>query len=266
MSQATAAPRRLVINNSQVKNWQSLANGLSSDSPRINSQLNFCGLTQLQSATLVQATVSATAVPNVAVIAGVTPVEGGTTGTFTITLDNPAPAGGLTVNYTMAGTATLGTDYSLTVGSNISVLTGNSFTIAAGQTTAVLNVNAASDAVSDPNETVDLILTPGIGYQLSSLFYSKVDYATGSAPVFVSDGDFNNDGKVDLVVANVNSNTVSVLLRNATNTGFDTKVDYATGSSPTSVNVGDFNNDGKLDLAVTNYASNTVSSTIAQCH
>ena len=48
----------------------------------------------------------------------------------------------------------------------------------------------------------------------------------------VSVGDFNNDGKLDLAVANQDSNTVSVLLRNAANTGFDTKVDYATGLNP----------------------------------
>ena len=58
--------------------------------------------------------------------------------------------------------------------------------------------------------------------------------------------------KLDLAVANSYSNTVSVLLRNAANTGFDAKVDYATGSFPISVSMGDFNNDGKLDLAVAN--------------
>ena len=141
----------------------------------------------LESVTPVQATVSVTAVPDVNVIAGVTPVEGGATGTFIVTLDSPAPVGGLTVNYTLAGTATLSTDYTVTAGSNITAVTGSSFTIAAGQTSAVLNVNAATDAVSDPNETVDLNLTTGTGYQLVSsvaTFAPKVDYATGSASLF----------------------------------------------------------------------------------
>ena len=60
-------------------------------------------------------------------------------------------------------------------------------------------------------------------------------------------------------MANQSSNTVSVLLRNASNTGFDAKVDYATGTTPYSVSVGDFNGDGKLDLAVANIGSSTVS-------
>jgi hypothetical protein len=116
----------------------------------------------LESVTPVQATVSVTAVPDVNISAGTNPVEGGTTGTFAVTLDSLAPAGGLTVNYTLAGTATLSTDYTLTAGSNISAVTGSSFTIAAGQTAAVLAVNAATDAVSDPGETVTLNLATGI--------------------------------------------------------------------------------------------------------
>ncbi len=216
----------------------------------------------LESATAVQATVSVAAVPDVTVVSGITPVEGGTVGTFTVTLDSAAPVGGLTVNYALAGTATLSTDYTVTAGSNITAVTGSSFTIAAGQTSATLNVNAVGDAVADPSESVNFNLTAGTGYQLATgslSFGAKVDYATGVAPKSVCQGDFNNDGKVDLAIANWNSDTVSVLLRNATNTGFDAKVDYATDSGPYSASVGDFNNDGKLDLALVNIIGSTVS-------
>ena len=71
-------------------------------------------------------------------------------------------------------------------------------------------------------------------------------------------GDFNDDGKLDLVVANVNNNTVSVLLGTGSGT-FGAKTDFNTGSQPISVAVGDFNGDGKLDLAVANEGGNTVS-------
>jgi hypothetical protein len=215
----------------------------------------------LLSATPVQATVNVAAVPDVNVTSGVTPVEGGTTGTFTVSLDSPAPVGGLTVNYTLAGTAALSTDYTVTAGSNVAAVTGSSFTIAAGQTSATLNVNAVSDAVSDPSETVKLSLTAGVGYQLASsslsAFAPAIDYTTGIAAPFVGAGDFNNDGRLDLVVSNDNS--VSVLLRNATNTDFDAGVPYPAGSIPESITVGDFNNDGKLDLATANWNINTVS-------
>ena len=73
-------------------------------------------------------------------------------------------------------------------------------------------------------------------------FVPKVDYATGSSPVSVAIGDLNGDGKMDLAVANVNSNTVSVLT--GTGSGFGIKVDYPTGSSPYSLSLRDFNGDG----------------------
>jgi len=60
------------------------------------------------------------------------------------------------VNYTLAGTATLTTDYTVTAGSNITAVTGSSFTIAEGQTNATLTINAAADNVADANETLML--------------------------------------------------------------------------------------------------------------
>jgi hypothetical protein len=81
-------------------------------------------------------------------------------------------------------------------------------------------------------------------------FQANVDYATGTAPFSVAVGDFNGDGKLDLVTANYNaggSGTVSVLLGNGDGT-FKTHVDYATGLGPQPIAVGDFNGDGILDV------------------
>jgi hypothetical protein len=71
-------------------------------------------------------------------------------------------------------------------------------------------------------------------------------------------GDFNGDGKLDLVTANNGNKTVSVLLGNGNGT-FETAVSYTVGSSPNSVAVGDFNGDGKLDLVTANSGDNDVS-------
>jgi hypothetical protein len=89
---------------------------------------------------------------------------------------------------------------------------------------------------------------------------NKADYGTGSGsqPDSVGVGDFNGDGKLDLAVADLGSNTVTILLGNGDGT-FQVGVDYATQSRPDSVIVGDFNGDGKLDLAVRNDYSNSVS-------
>jgi hypothetical protein len=201
--------------------------------------------------------------PKITIAPGTNPVEGGTIGTFIITLDTPAPVGGLTVNFNTTGsTATILADYSLTAGTNITAVTANTFTIAAGATTATLNVVAVSDAVNDPNETVTVNLTSGgdyiLGYNPSASFTPPTNFAAGSSPISVTVGDFNGDGKSDLAVANFNSNNVSVLLGTGTGS-FGTATNFSVGSLPASVTVGDFNGDGKSDLAVANFNSNNVS-------
>ena len=86
----------------------------------------------------------------------------------------------------------------------------------------------------------------------ANAFRMPASYPTGTGPYSIAVGDFNGDGKADLVVANLSSNTVSVLLGKSDGT-FQTPVNYSVVSSgPTSVAVGDFNGDGKADLAVAN--------------
>ncbi|MEG4535342.1 DUF4347 domain-containing protein, partial [Microcoleus sp. D2_18a_D3] len=99
--------------------------------------------------------------PTVSIAAGTTPTETGpTTGTFNITLDTPAPAGGIVVNFNTTGsTAATPGHYSLTAGTNITAVTANTFTIAAGATTAVLNAVPIDDAIVNPGETVQVNVT-----------------------------------------------------------------------------------------------------------
>ena len=80
-------------------------------------------------------------------------------------------------------------------------------------------------------------------------FRPHIDYATGTQPSSVAAGDFNGDGKLDLVIANTQDGTVSVLLGNGDGT-FQMQVVYPTTPDPASVIVADFNGDHKLDLAV----------------
>ncbi|MBY0434180.1 MAG: VCBS repeat-containing protein, partial [Cyclobacteriaceae bacterium] len=94
-------------------------------------------------------------------------------------------------------------------------------------------------------------------------FAAKLDFATGVRPQSVSIADLDGDGKPDLVLANLNSNTVSVF-RNTSSLGsisFGSKVDFATGTAPRSVSIADLDGDGKPDLAVVNSStgSNSVS-------
>ena len=91
---------------------------------------------------------------------------------------------------------------------------------------------------------------------------NKVDYTAGSLSESVSIGDLNGNGKLDLVVVNGSSNTISILRNTSTSAGvisYAPKVDYPTGISPLIVAIGDLDGDGRPDLAVVNGHPNTVS-------
>ncbi|CAF4774475.1 unnamed protein product, partial [Rotaria sp. Silwood2] len=70
-------------------------------------------------------------------------------------------------------------------------------------------------------------------------------------------GDFNNDGHIDVAVANSGSKNVGIFLRYG-NGSFGNQVAYLTDSSPWSVAIGDFNNDTILDIVVANHDNDNV--------
>ncbi|MHB8646298.1 MAG: FG-GAP repeat domain-containing protein [Thermomicrobiales bacterium] len=87
-------------------------------------------------------------------------------------------------------------------------------------------------------------------------FATPVIYPVGFLLNGIAVGDFNRDGRPDIVV--VGDGGVAVLL----NTGggiFAVPIIYSAGNQPTGVAVADFNRDGNLDLAVTNNGGGTVS-------
>ncbi|HWT00602.1 MAG TPA: FG-GAP-like repeat-containing protein [Pyrinomonadaceae bacterium] len=75
----------------------------------------------------------------------------------------------------------------------------------------------------------------------------------GTSPVSVAAADFDNDGDQDLAVANIDDDTVTILLGDGAG-GFTEAANspFNAGPGPASVVTGDFNNDGRQDLATAN--------------
>jgi hypothetical protein len=126
--------------------------------------------------------------------------------------------------------------------------------------TADLNGDGFQDvAVANFTDgTVSIFLGVGDG-----TFNLPSTVAVGAGPAFIVTGNFHqtltNDPvtNVDMIVANENANTLSVLLGNGDGT-FQTPLTVATGTTPVSIAVADFNNDGISDLAVVNKGDNTI--------
>src|SRR5262249_55482245 len=66
--------------------------------------------------------------------------------------------------------------------------------------------------------TVGVLLNGTAGPGVTPSFGTQVDFAVSSAPDFVTTGDLNGDGRPDLVIADYDSNAVTVLL-NRTDAG-----------------------------------------------
>jgi FG-GAP-like repeat/Cep192 domain 4/HYDIN/CFA65/VesB-like, Ig-like domain/FG-GAP repeat/Protein of unknown function (DUF1573) len=165
---------------------------------------------------------------------------------FTLTVNGTGFVSGSAVNWNGAALAT-----QFVSGSQLTAVIPATDVAVAGTATLTITNPAPGGGVSNPT-TFD-ITTP-----TSSISFTVfAEYTTGSGVTSVAMGDFNGDGKLDLVTASPFSGPDLVLLGNGDGTFHSVAAPFF-GAGP--MVVGDFNGDGKLDLAVANATlSNTVS-------
>ncbi|CAF1308417.1 unnamed protein product, partial [Adineta steineri] len=94
----------------------------------------------------------------------------------------------------------------------------------------------------------------------SHSFKDQQTYSTGygSLPYAVSVGDFNNDQRLDIAVANFGTNNIGIFLGIGNGQFRSQKIFTTESSRPRWIAVGDINNDTQLDLVVVNYGTNDV--------
>jgi hypothetical protein len=90
---------------------------------------------------------------------------------------------------------------------------------------------------------------PGVADAGPPLFAAPVMIPTGIDPLGVAIADLDEDGPLDIVVANRGSDDLSIL-RGVGDGTFMQKVDVPAGAQPGGVAIADLNGDGNLDLVV----------------
>lgn len=171
-------------------------------------------------------------------------------GTASITVTNPTPGGGLS-NSVYFPIATVSTTLSFVSASGSPIASQNSpFGVAA----ADFNGDSKADLAILADSSLAVLLGNGDGTFNAALGSPISLFTQGNDPVAdaLVLGDFNNDGNLDIAIAdsNYSSANIPVLLGNGDGTFTLSSSPGSVSPTACSVSAADFNRDGNLDLTV----------------
>lgn len=144
--------------------------------------------------------------PNVSVAAGSNAAEPSANGSFQVSLSSPAPAGGVTISYTLGGTATINTDYS-------DPQNGSLF-ITEGASAGTITITTVDDAIAEPLKAISISLTTAsngyvIGTGTASIDLADNDAAAAIPLVSSYSQDFNTLASTGTAIPWTDNTTIS---------------------------------------------------------
>ncbi len=167
--------------------------------------------------------------------------------------------GGLSETLTITNSPLQPGSYTLNVGSGITDRAQNALTPFQLQFGIVQVPGFVTESANDNSPGTATPLATPTSQPDGSFTATNTYSVSGNQPYFTASAALRGAGQpLDLVTANYNSGTISVLLGNGDGT-FQAPVTYTVGSNPIAVAIGDLTGNGTLDIAVANYGSNTIS-------
>ncbi|UCG44167.1 MAG: VCBS repeat-containing protein [candidate division WOR-3 bacterium] len=136
------------------------------------------------------------------------------------------------------------------------------FTLAHDYTPATLGQHLAGGDF-DCDGDIDLVLSDGWGSQDNvrvmrntgnGTFTGPASYSAGSHARGAAVADVDNDGYLDILVANSGNQNLSVLYNDGTGS-FPVLANFSTGTGPHRIHTADFDSDGWVDIATTHYSN-----------